>query len=63
MVGSAKVVAIGEACHGTREFTQLAHRFIAYLVERMGFTAIGLEADPSDTLALNAYILETAETR
>lgn len=58
MVGSAKVVAIGEACHGTREFTQLAHRFIAYLVERMGFTAIGLEADPSDTLALNAYILQ-----
>ncbi len=60
MVGSAKVVAVGEACHGTREFTQLTHRLIAFLVERMGFTAIGIEADPADTVALNAYILQGA---
>ena len=60
MVGSAKVVAVGEACHGTREFTQLAHRLIAFLIERMGFTAIGLEANPADTVALNDYIQQGA---
>jgi erythromycin esterase-like protein len=56
------VVALGEACHGSREFTQLAHRIIAFLVERMGFAAIGIEADPADAAVLNAYILHGAGT-
>jgi erythromycin esterase len=58
MVGSAKVLAVGEACHGTREFTQLTHRLIVFLIEQLGFTAFGIEADPADTVALNAYILQ-----
>jgi erythromycin esterase len=53
-------VALGEACHGTREFTQLNHRLIAFLVERMGFTLIALETSPPLTEALNAYVLEGA---
>ena len=57
MVGQAKVVALGEACHGTREFFQLKHRLLAFLVERMGFTVIAMEADPPATAVLNAYVL------
>ncbi|MFC7057067.1 hypothetical protein [Halovenus salina] len=29
-----RIIALGEATHGTREFFQLKHRFLRYLVER-----------------------------
>jgi erythromycin esterase-like protein len=57
MVGPAKVVALGEACHGTREFAQLNQRILAFLVQRMGFTVIAVEATQPSAIALNEYIL------
>src|SRR5262245_52503737 len=49
MVGSARVVALGEGTHGTAEFFRMKHRFLRLLVEEMGFTAFGIEASFPDT--------------
>ncbi|MCH7872711.1 MAG: erythromycin esterase family protein [Planctomycetes bacterium] len=42
MVGSARIVGLGEATHGTREFFQLKHRMVEFLVEEMGFTIFAI---------------------
>src|SRR5262245_5848460 len=43
MLAKARVVSLGEATHGTREFFQLKHRLIEYCVSRLGFTIIAFE--------------------
>jgi len=42
MVGSARVVSLGEGTHGTAEFFRMKHRLLRVLVEEMGFTAFGI---------------------
>jgi erythromycin esterase len=54
---NARIVAIGEATHGSREFFQMKHRLMEFLVERMGFTALGIEANWPESLAVNDYTL------
>jgi erythromycin esterase len=44
IIGDARIVALGEATHGTAEFFRMKHRLIEYLVERKGFTVIAFEA-------------------
>ena len=44
MVGEARVVALGEATHGTSEFFTLKHRIIQFLAEEMDFTVFSIEA-------------------
>jgi erythromycin esterase len=56
LVGDAHVVSLGEATHGTREFFQLKHRIIRYLVERKGFTVFGIEATFAGTMAVEDYV-------
>jgi erythromycin esterase len=56
-IGNARVVAMGEATHGTREFFQLKHRFFEYLVTDLGFTVFAIEANWSEALVLNDYVL------
>jgi erythromycin esterase len=43
VIGDARVVAIGESAHYNREFLQLRHRVLRYLVERHGFRAVAME--------------------
>jgi erythromycin esterase len=57
LVGKARIVALGEATHGTREFFQLKHRLLEFLVTEMGFTVFALEANWPESLALNDYVL------
>jgi erythromycin esterase len=53
----ARIVAMGEATHGTREFQQLKVRMFRFLVEQLGFTVFGIEANWPEALEVNEYVL------
>jgi erythromycin esterase-like protein len=57
IVGDARIVALGEATHGTREFFQLKHRLIEYLATQKGFTIFSIEANMPEAYRLNDYVL------
>src|SRR5688500_17198124 len=42
-IGDARVVSLGEAAHGGREFFTMKHRLLRFLVKEMGFTLLGFE--------------------
>jgi erythromycin esterase len=52
----AKIVGLGEATHGTREFFQMKHRIFQYLVEHLNHKAFGFEADFAECIYLNNYV-------
>jgi erythromycin esterase len=56
MIGPARIVALGEATHGTHEFFQMKHRLFKFLVEEMGFTAFAMEAYWAEANLLNDYV-------
>ncbi|MDF7815226.1 erythromycin esterase family protein [Hymenobacter sp. YC55] len=56
LVSQARVVGLGEATHGSREFFQLKHRLVDYLVTQQGFTTFAIEADYGWAEILNDYI-------
>jgi erythromycin esterase len=53
----ARVVAIGEATHGTREFQQFKVRMFEFLAARLGFSIFAIEANWAQSLAANDYVL------
>ena len=55
-VGDARIVALGEASHGTREFFQMKSRLLNYLVVEKRFTVFAIEANWPETLAVDRYI-------
>jgi erythromycin esterase len=57
LLEDARVVALGEATHGTRDFFQLKHRMLEFLVTELGFTVFAIEAPFSQALAINDYVL------
>lgn len=57
LVGDAHLVALGEATHGTREFFQLKHRILEFLVEQKGFTVFAIEATMPESFDINEYVL------
>lgn len=57
-VGGARIVALGEATHGTREFFQFKHRMLEFLATEMGFTVFAIEANWPESLAVNDYVVE-----
>jgi erythromycin esterase len=57
LIGSAHLVALGEATHGSREFFELKHRIMEFLVNEMGFTVFGIEASMPEAFYINDYIL------
>jgi erythromycin esterase len=56
VLGKARIVGLGEGAHGGHEMFQLKHRLFRFLVERLGFSVLGIEASWSDTLAINDYL-------
>ena len=56
MIGDAKVVALGEATHGTREFFLMKHRILKFLVQEMGFNLFAIEASWPEANRLNEYV-------
>jgi erythromycin esterase len=53
---SKKIISIGEATHGTREFALMRHKIFRYLVQNHGFNTIFLEDDYSRCLLIDEYI-------
>lgn len=57
VVGDARIVALGEATHGTREFFQLKHRMMEFLANEKGFTIFSIEANMPEAYRLNDFVL------
>jgi len=57
IVGTASIVGLGEATHGSHEFFTMKHRLLEFLVEKMGFTMFSLEGDWSTGEQMNRYVL------
>ncbi|HET7232042.1 MAG TPA: erythromycin esterase family protein [Longimicrobium sp.] len=56
IVGSARIVSLGEATHGTREFFEMKHRVFEFLVREMGFTTFAMEAEWAESARMNEYV-------
>lgn len=52
-----RIVGLGEATHGTREFFQFKHRLLEFLVTEMDFNTFTLEASYSACQDINEYVL------
>jgi len=57
LIGEARIVSLGEATHGTREFFQLKHRILEFLATEMGFTIFSIEANMPEAYRLNGFVL------
>lgn len=55
VVGNARIIALGEATHGTREIFQLKHRLIEFLGSQKEFTIFSIEANMPEAYRLNEY--------
>ena len=55
-IGPARVVAMGEATHGTSEFFSLKDRIFRLLATKMGFTVFAMETPWISGLAIDKYI-------
>jgi len=58
LIGQARIVSLGEATHGSREFFQLKHRMLEFLAGEMGFSIFSIEANLPEAYRLNDYVLE-----
>lgn len=58
-LADSTVVGMGEATHGTHEFFRLKADLFRRLVENHGFRLFGLEANYSETLAVDRYVRGT----
>ena len=57
IIGNARIVSLGEATHGSREFFQLKHRMLEFLASEMGFIIFSIEANMPEAYRLNDYVL------
>ena len=57
LIAGARIVSLGEATHGTREFFQLKHRLLEFCVSELGFTIFAIEASFPECLRINDYVL------
>jgi erythromycin esterase len=58
LVGKARVVALGEATHGTHEFGRVKHRLIEHLVAELGFTVLAFELGQVEARTIDAYVTD-----
>src|SRR5262245_17273066 len=56
ILADTRVVGLGEATHGTREFFQFKHRMVEFLVREMNFNVFAIEANYSGCLKVNDYV-------
>ncbi|MBT0813177.1 erythromycin esterase family protein [Litoribacter ruber] len=51
-----KIIAVGEATHGTSEFYRFKHRLFEFLVKNHGFRLFGIEAGFGEVYRINEYL-------
>lgn len=56
VLDGVRIVGLGEATHGTREFFQLKHRLLEFLVTELGFSVLAMEAGTSAGPAVDAHV-------
>jgi erythromycin esterase len=56
VIGTARVVALGENAHFITEFARLRHRVLRFLVERCGFTVLAYESGFSEGFRLDEWL-------
>jgi|KBSSwiStaDraftv2_1062776.scaffolds.fasta_scaffold00907_23 erythromycin esterase len=56
VVGTARVVALGEPMHGAHEPVAFRNRLFRFLVEQMGFTAIALETGFTESSSVDSFV-------
>jgi erythromycin esterase len=54
---NVRLVGLGEATHGSREFFQMKHRMLEFLVKELGFTVFAIEASYPACWDINDYVL------
>jgi protein-L-isoaspartate(D-aspartate) O-methyltransferase len=55
-VGEARIVLLGEATHGTKEFYEMRSQITRQLIEKKGFNFIAIEGDWPDAAQIDNYI-------
>ncbi|VVC75547.1 hypothetical protein AQUSIP_08370 [Aquicella siphonis] len=55
-IGDARIVLIGEATHGTREFYQARIEISQLLIEKKDFMAVAIEGDWPDAYRIHRYL-------
>ncbi|MFI1716947.1 hypothetical protein [Streptomyces litmocidini] len=67
VLDGVRVVGLGEATHGTREFFRLKHRLLEFLVTELGFSVLAMEASASAGPAVDfdglVHIAESSASR
>ncbi|WP_435207992.1 erythromycin esterase family protein [Streptomyces sp. bgisy034] len=56
ILDGVRIIGLGEATHGTREFFTLKHRLLEFLVTELGFSTLAMEASASAGPAVDAYV-------
>ncbi|HEY3724091.1 MAG TPA: erythromycin esterase family protein [Acidimicrobiia bacterium] len=63
LVGTRRIVLIGEATHGTHEFYRERARITRRLIDELGFHAVAAEADWPDAYRVNRYVMGLSDDR
>lgn len=58
LIGSSRVVGLGETTHGSSEIFKMKHRIIKYLAGNSGFNIFSIEASMPESYKLNEYTIE-----
>jgi len=56
-LAGTRIIGMGEASHGTKEFFEMKHKMLRYFVEQHGYRGIIMEADFGECLKINEYVL------
>lgn len=57
MIGTSRVVALGESMHRTHEFLVWRQRLLRFLVEHAGFTALAIESGFPESEAIDRWVI------